>query len=192
MSLEIKSLSKSFEGTVIFDNFSYSFPKTGLFVITGESGRGKTTLLRIISGLDKNYSGEVNINGNVSYLFQEYRLFPNLSLIDNILYTSFDTFNEADKEKTEDLLSELGFSKEDFNLHVDELSGGMKQRTAFARAILRECPVLLLDEPTKELDQSLKEKVVDIIKKEAKKRLVLFVTHDEDYFDIKEAVRLAF
>ena len=81
MSLEIIDLSKSFGERAVLDSFSYKFDQTGLYVIAGESGIGKTTLLRIIAGLDKDYSGSVVGGGidNVSFMFQEYRLFPSLS-----------------------------------------------------------------------------------------------------------------
>ena len=83
MSLKIKNLSKSFGRKAIFDNFSFDFCDTGVYIISGERGKGKTTLLRIIAGLDKSYSGEIKGGGieNVSFAFQEYRLFPNLSAI---------------------------------------------------------------------------------------------------------------
>ena len=190
MSLQIINLSKSFEDKIIFDNFSYGFQDKGLYIISGDSGKGKTTLLRIIAGLDKSYKGTVTGGGNVSYLFQEYRLFPNLNLIDNVLSISFESYTDREKRKTADLLLSLGFSKDDFDLMPDELSGGMKQRVSFARAILYEAPVLLLDEPTKELDSALKEQILKIIIKESEKRLVIFVTHDEDSLAIVNSEKI--
>ena len=124
-------------------------------------------------------------------MFQEYRLFPNLNLIDNVLLTSFDVYNDYDKAKTENLLLNLGFSKNDLVLMPNELSGGMKQRVSFARAILHASPVLLLDEPTKELDSALKDEIIKIIVKESENRLVIVVTHDDDCFKINNSVRIS-
>ena len=80
MSLTLNDISKSYENKVIFKNFSYTFSDTGIYAVVGDSGVGKTTLLRIIAGLDTAYEGEILGGGveNVSFAFQEYRLFPNL------------------------------------------------------------------------------------------------------------------
>ena len=86
MSLRIKNLSKSFDDKNVISNLSYEFPERGLFGIVGESGIGKTTLLRIIAGLDNDYSGEVVGGGirKVSFAFQEHRLFPTLTSLEKI------------------------------------------------------------------------------------------------------------
>ena len=91
MSLTIKNLNKSFESKQIITDFSYDFDSKGLYVIIGESGIGKTTLLRIIAGLDKDYGGDVLGGGigKVSFVFQEHRLFPTVSAIDNVIFASF-------------------------------------------------------------------------------------------------------
>lgn len=179
--LTIKNLSKSFGKKEIFNGFSYEFSDKGLYRIKGASGIGKTTLLRIISGIDKKYTGSVIGGGysNVSFAFQEYRLFPNLTILENITESSFKNADENDVFKAQDLLLTLGFSEHDFSLLPAELSGGMKQRISLARAFLREAPILLLDEPTKELDERLCNIVRDLIKKEAEKRLVILVTHSD-------------
>lgn len=179
--LIIKNLSKSFGKKEIFKSFSYEFSDKGLYRIKGESGVGKTTLLRIISGIDTKYTGSVLGGGcnNVSVAFQEYRLFPNLTILENITEAAFKNANESDVLKARDLLLSLGFSEYEFSLRPSELSGGMKQRVSFARALLRQTPVLLLDEPTKELDERLCNIVKDLIKKEAEKRLVILITHSD-------------
>ena len=181
MTLSIKSLQKRFGEKKIFEDFSYEFSDKGLYVITGESGVGKTTLLRIISGIDKKYSGCVLGGGlkNISYSFQEHRLFPQLSLIENLTEV-FDSSEREVESKAKEILLKLGFCEDDFSLLPSELSGGMRQRASFARAIMKKAPILLLDEPTKELDVGLREKVISILKEESEKRLVIMVTHNED------------
>lgn len=179
MSLTIKKLSKSFDKKTIFRDFSYSFDKCGIYAICGDSGVGKTTLLRIIAGLDSDYSGTVRGGGafRVSYCFQEHRLFPSLNAFDNVFKVSFSEGGKENKASVKSILGRLNFSDEDMLLKPDELSGGMRQRVAFARAVLKKSDILLLDEATKELDSELANTVLQIIAEEAKKRLVLFVTH---------------
>lgn len=193
MSLIIKNLKKNFGRKTIFDNFSYSFNDTGIYALTGESGIGKTTLLRIIAGLDKDFSGSIEAPKKVSVAFQEHRLFPNLSALDNLICINSDRKNKADKSKASKMLSSLGFSDEDMGLFPDELSGGMKQRVSLARAFLYDAPILLLDEPTKELDAENAKRVKSIIKAMAENRLVILVSHSsEDLSDLNcEIINLA-
>lgn len=177
MSLTIKNLHKSFADTEILKNFSFSFNKSGAYLILGESGVGKTTLLRIIAGLDSDYTGEIENGGekNVSFMFQEYRLFPALNALQNVILARRD----CTQDEAATLLTRLGFKNEDMKKKPRELSGGMKQRVAFARAVNRHSPILLLDEPTKELDTDTASILIDMINEEAKKRLVIVVTHDD-------------
>ena len=179
MTLSIKNLTKSFGKKTLFRDFTYSFESTGIYAVSGESGAGKTTLLRIIAGLDKSFSGTVEGGGaeNVSYCFQEHRLFPSLNALQNIAKVSFREENSENTECAKALLKRLNFTESDMLLYPKELSGGMRQRVAFARAVLKKSSILILDEATKELDSSLRDTVLEIIAEEAKKRLVLFVTH---------------
>lgn len=180
MSLHIKNLHKRFGKKIVFDNFSFDFDDTGLYLLHGESGIGKTTLLRMIAGLDKDFTGKIEGGGfeQVSYAFQEYRLFPNLNLLENVLVASKSEDDNDIIEATE-LLILLGFSEAELKLYPHELSGGMKQRASLCRAFLKKAPVLLLDEPTKELDRAICEKIYKTILKISKDRLVILVTHDE-------------
>ena len=181
MSLEIKNLTKRFGKKAIISELSYRFSDKGLYILRGKSGIGKTTLLRIIAGLDKDYSGEVIDGGieRISFAFQEYRLFPQLSALENVMIAS-KNINDVDKIKAKDLLTQLGFLPEDMQLLPSELSGGMKQRVSLARAFMKNAPVILLDEPTKELDAVLCRQVCEMIKKIAEDKLVILVTHRDD------------
>ncbi len=178
--LKLNDITKSFGENKILESFSYDFENTGLYVIKGKSGIGKTTLLRIIAGLDQDHGGSVENGGikNVSFMFQEYNLFPTLSLIDNVLL-SLKKKNHVDEDRAISLLTYLAISDEDLKKKPRELSGGMKQRTAFVRALMKDAPILILDEPTKELDRPLVKKMMMLIAEEAKRRLVLLVTHDK-------------
>ena len=176
--LKIKNLSKSFNEKIIFDNFSYDFGDCGLYVIKGASGIGKTTLLRMIAGLDRDFIGDITGGGigNVSFMFQEYRLFPTVNAIDNVMISIQGEHPRNDAIR---LLSSLGISEEDALKKPKELSGGMKQRVAFARAVMMSAPILIRDEPTKELDEISIKRMSEIIAEEAKRRLVIIVTHDD-------------
>ena len=186
MAFVINNLSKSFDTKLIYNNFSFNFPEKGVFTLSGESGCGKTTLLRIIAGLDLDYTGEVIGGGknNVSFAFQEYRLFPHLNAIDNVVFSISDRKDEAVYNKSKNMLLSLGFSTDDLLLYPSEMSGGMKQRVSLARAFLKESNILLLDEPTKELDKINVKNVLNEIKSQAKNRIVIVVTHSDD--DINE------
>ena len=192
MSIELKGITKSFGEKTLFRDFSYKFESTGIYALTGESGTGKTTLLRIISGLDKDYAGSVMGGGigSVSYCFQEHRLFPGLNALDNVLKVCFSDISHENESEVIHLLKRLNFKEEDMKLFPYELSGGMKQRVAFARAITKRAPILLLDEATKELDADSLTPMLDIIKEEGNRRLVIIVTHKSEEIDMLGATRV--
>jgi len=184
LNLTLTNVGKSYSDKIVINNFSYQFPCTGVVAITGESGSGKTTLLRIIAGLDKKYTGKVLGGGskNVSFCFQEYRLFPTISAIENVLIAAKNS-DANSRMLAEQLLINLGFTTADFSKLPSELSGGMKQRVALARAFLKRSDVLILDEPTKELDPLLVKSVRNMIASEGKQRLVIFTSHNRDDID---------
>lgn len=190
MALVIKNLKKSFGRKLIFNDLSYNFADTGIYALVGESGIGKTTLLRIIAGLDKDYSGSIEGElKTVSIAFQEHRLFPQLTALDNLIFAISNGKSEAVKAKAQDMLRSLGFSDADMELYPDELSGGMKQRVSLARAFLCDAPILLLDEPTKELDEANAKRVKSIVKELSRDRLVLLVSHSaEDITDLQAEI----
>ena len=190
--LKISHLCKRFENKLIFDDFSYTF-NNGLYLIHGSSGVGKTTLLRLIAGLDTDFSGEISGGGlgEVSVSFQEYRLFPTLTGIENVLLV-YDNPTDEDADEAKDLLITLGLNEADVNLFPHEMSGGMKLRISLARAILKKSPILLLDEPTRELNLELIQKVAKLLEEEAKDRIVIIVTHDDidSLFESKTVIKL--
>lgn len=188
MPLQLKKIRKRFDDKIIFQDFSYTFSEAGVYAIIGDSGVGKTTLLRMIAGIDNSYGGEILGGGvqNVSFAFQEYRLFSNLTALENAVIANGDMKNESLVNEAKEVLFALGFSEKDLSLLPSELSGGMKQRVALTRAFLRKKPILLLDEPTKELDETIREALYKLIIKEAEKRLVIIVSHHiEDILRLK-------
>ena len=179
----ISSLTKKYDDKIVFDNFNFRFDSNGMCFLLGNSGVGKTTFLRIIAGLDKDFTGTVHGFGAISMMFQEYRLFPWLSALDNALLSVTD-IKPDDVERAKLLLLDLGFSEEETRLKPGALSGGMKQRVSFVRAIIRDSDTVLLDEPFKELDPGIVKVMYDIIEKDCANRLYIIVTHDDIPEDI--------
>lgn len=169
----IKSLSKSYDGKTVFNNLNINIPLEGITLLTGESGKGKTTLLRIIAGLETADSGEIsNTPEKISFMFQEDRLIEWLSAEDNISIVS-------DKEKADKYLKEVELYNDKDKI-AKELSGGMKRRVALARALAFDSNLVILDEAFKGMDTTLKQKMMDLVIKESKKRPFIIVVHEPE------------
>lgn len=179
--MKINNLVKRFGSKVIFDNFSIEFQDNSVNYILGESGIGKTTLLRIISGLDKSYKGETQAEGlKISYVFQEPRLFPNLTVRENIEISA-----ESSLHRVEEILDMLELSDEAESL-PSSLSGGMKMRIALARALYSDGDVFLMDEPFGALNDELKLRILPDIFKYLEGKTVIIVSHN-----VEEAEKFA-
>ena len=177
--IEIKEVSKSYDKKVL-DEVSFTVEPGSIMVITGPSGKGKTTLLNIMMGLVSPDSGEViGIPEKKSCVFQEDRLLENFTVEENLKLVS-DLPVEELKKECSILLREKEFSQK-----VREFSGGMKRRVSILRALLTSSEVIFMDEPFKGLDVELKEKVIRYTLEKRKDRTLFVVTHD-----ISEAERL--
>lgn len=185
--LEVKDLCKAFNGREILKNISFTLQDGEILTIVGPSGAGKTTLLRIIAGLETKDSGEILIDGKsydsgkVGVVFQDYNLFPNLSVMQNITLAPRivlkKTEQEADKEAEQLLktLQMMGHEKQ----YPYQLSGGQKQRIAIARALAMKPKILCYDEPTSALDPTLRKEVEKMILNLKKTGLTqVIITHD--------------
>lgn len=171
MPIILKNISKSYAGKKVLDNISFEIPDSGIFGIFGASGSGKTTLVRILCGLEKPDGGEISGAGAFSVVFQEDRLMPAMTALENVAAVS-------DEERARGLLTRLGLENS-FDKYPDELSGGMSRRVAAARAFAFEADGLILDEPFKGLEAELKESLAEMICDYAQKKPVVLVTHDE-------------
>lgn len=173
--MKIKNLTKSFDKKLIFDNFSVEFPENEVTYVMGESGCGKTTLLRIIAGIDNDFSGEIEaLPNNISYVFQEPRLFPNLNVIKNI-----ELVNDTPVYSASELLNLLELGNEELTM-PSKLSGGMKMRLSLARALYHNGDVYLMDEPFSALDQDMKNRLIPKVLELLKGKTVIIVSHDID------------
>lgn len=183
MPLEIKGLGKKYDKHIIFRDFDITFKDNVINCILGASGCGKTTLLNIISGLDKYEQGEILgvENTTFSYIFQEPRLLNWYTVEENMWYVMGGMDRDAALLRISRYLDVTGLTK--FKTYYPgQLSGGMKQRLSIARAFAYPGKVLLMDEPFKGLDIRLKRELTDEFIKLWKedKRTVLFVTHEPE------------
>ena len=173
---------KAFGDKVVIENLSIEIKDGLVTAIEGASGKGKTTLIRILSGLDMDYEGSVeNMPKSPIVLFQEDRLVESISVESNLAMVS------SDKARIADILFSIGLGGELKN-KVSSLSGGMKRRVSIARALLADYDILFLDEPFKGLDEQTKEAVASLIIKENKGRTLVLITHDKTEAELLGAV----
>lgn len=193
--LELKNIKKSFSGRKILDGISLKVTDGEIMCIVGQSGGGKTTLLRCISGLERIDEGEMILDGRkfdpmsskealIGVVFQEYNLFPHLSVLENVTLApkiALKKDPQAVEKEARQLLKKLALEGKE-NLYPYQLSGGQKQRVSIARALAMHPKILCYDEPTSALDPGLRDKVRDIIlslKNESMTQIV--VTHDLNF-----------
>jgi len=193
--LEVKNISKSFGNQPVVKNLSLSLDKGTIGCLLGPSGCGKTTILRVIAGFEGIDAGEIRINQSIvsgrhilvppeqrriGMVFQDYALFPHLSVKDNIAF-GLRNINGKKKEKRIDELLHLVRLDDAAPKFPHEVSGGQQQRVALARALAPEPELLLLDEPFSNLDVTLREQlsteVREILKEQA--TTALMVTHNQ-------------
>lgn len=193
--LTLTNLNKSFGDRPIIKNLSLTIPPQQTLAIVGPSGVGKTTLLRLMSGLETPDSGEIRWDGRpvspaelhqkglIGVVFQNFALFPNMSVLRNI--TLAPTLQGVPAAKSEEdalaLLDQLDLH-EQADQYPNALSGGQKQRVAIARALILNPQILLYDEPTSALDPALRQNVVGLVEKfKAGGMTQVIVTHDLDF-----------
>ncbi len=183
-AIEVRGLSKTFGDHTIFSKLSLHVGRGELVALLGPSGCGKTTVLRCLAGLEKPEAGWFNVNGESGIVFQEPRLLGWLDVRSNVAFAARTPQEHA---RVDELIEDVGLTSAAKKL-PKELSGGMAQRTALARSLVRNPQILLLDEPFAAVDAlrryELQRQLRAIV--EARGLSALIVTHDVD-----EAVFLA-
>ena len=172
--IEVRNISKSYDSKKVLDDISFTVNKGECVALWGASGAGKTTLMRIIAGLEEADSGEILIkeNAKMTYVFQENRLLEGLTALENI--TAF----VPDKEKAMYYLRRC-LLHEDAHKKAGLFSGGMKRRLAIARALCYGGDIYFLDEPLRELDEETLTEITSFIKEEISGKTAVLITHDE-------------
>lgn len=192
--LSVRNLTKSFDGKTVLNNISFDLYEGEFLSILGPSGCGKTTLLRILIGLEKADAGAIlkagkdisslrSIERGMGIVFQNYALFPNMTVLQNVEYAL--TLRKETKHRAREIacrtLEQVGLGDQ-MNKKPNQLSGGQQQRVAIARTLATNPDIVLLDEPISALDVTNRE----IMKKELKaiqkkfKATMLFITHDQE------------
>ena len=192
--LSVRNLTKSFDGKTVLNNISFDLYEGEFLSILGPSGCGKTTLLRILIGLEKADSGEIlkagtdisgmkSIERGMGIVFQNYALFPNMTVLQNVEYAL--TLRKETKKSAREIalrtLEQVGLTDQKHK-KPSQLSGGQQQRVAIARTLATSPDIVLLDEPISALDVANRE----IMKKELKaiqkkfNATMLFITHDQE------------
>jgi putative ABC transport system ATP-binding protein len=178
--IDLKNLSFSYGKRVILDGIDLSFPVGSFSVIAGESGSGKSTLLYILGGFQRPGGGEYLFEGKrvyrrwsefglgrfrkkkIGFLFQDFRLLPFLTVEQNIRFPVYFSGMRFDTARLKDRMEKLGIAHR-AKAYPTAISGGEAQRTGLCRALLMDPPVLLLDEPTGNLDRATEKAIVDVL-----------------------------
>ena len=184
-SLQIRDLCKSYNQEPVLNHVSMTLSYGRRYCLMAPSGTGKTTLFRILLGLEKADSGQIEglSNLRMSAVFQEDRLLEGYTALENLRFVTGRQY--SGKELTELLLRIL--PEEALNKPVCEFSGGMKRRTAILRAILAPSDFIIMDEPFTGLDAETKRLVIQLIKEYTKDKLLLFSTHHPEDAELLSA-----
>ena len=194
-ALELNTITKGYNGKCVIDGLSLTLPKGDLGCLLGESGCGKTTVLRCIAGFEKIHSGSIWIDGSIvssqnncipperrrlGMVFQDYALFPHLTVKKNIIFGLNDLSQRDRNRRAMEMLDLVGLTA-DVAKYPHELSGGQQQRVALARALAPNPNLLLMDEPFSNLDVALRERLCIDVRNILKSLGIsaLLVTHNQ-------------
>lgn len=173
--IEILHLSKSYGSHTVIRNLSLHIEKKEKVAFMAPSGCGKTTLFRLLSGLESPDSGSINANPSMAYIFQEPRLLPEFTVLENVMAV---LSGKNKRERAQNWLLAVGMAGHE-QKYPDQISGGMAQRTVLARALASEKEIFLLDEPFQGLDDESRKELIALTGNLLKNQTLLLITHDE-------------
>lgn len=207
--ISIKNLKKNYGSNHVLKDIDIDIEEGEVVVIVGSSGSGKSTFLRCLNLLEEPTSGEITVDGvkitdkkadlnklrrEVGMVFQQFNLFPNYSVIENIKLAPKKLRKVSDRaitKKAKELLSDVGLLNK-AKAMPNSLSGGQKQRVAIARALAMEPKIMLFDEPTSALDPEMIGEVLDVIREVAKKGMTMVIVTHEMKFAREVGTRMIF
>ena len=185
MDIVLKGICKSYDGKQVLSNFSCTIPEGSVCAVMAPSGVGKTTLLRLILGLEKPDRGEIlGVPTEKGVLFQEDRLCPRLSVLKNIRMA----VGKAGAEQAKALLEFLGLA-DCADQPAEKLSGGQARRAALARALLASGQLLALDEPFTGLDEDARLRAAEAVRVYRRGRTLLLITHRQEDLPLLEVAQ---
>ena len=193
-SIDIKNLSFSYKNKKIIDDFTYEFKKNNVYILKGENGSGNSTLIKLITGMENSYFGQININGkNIKTINMNNILKKNITVVEqepNLLGGELRKLisvinKDINSNRSIELFKKLGLNEE-FNINdliIDNsnsnISGGEKQKIAIFLGILKESNVMILDEPTSALDGESKLLLVELLKEVKKDKIIILISHEK-------------
>ncbi|KTD18636.1 ATP-binding cassette domain-containing protein [Legionella jordanis] len=160
--LQVKNASKNFGIHNVFNAVSFSVFPHEIVGLAGASGSGKSTLLRCLQGFERLDHGSIHFDGRSGFMFQDFQLFPHMTVLNNLIYAPNLKDGKEHKEEAFSLLKQLGIADKAHVLPA-RLSGGQKQRVALARSLMMKPSLLLCDEPTSGLDLASIEDVIVLL-----------------------------
>lgn len=192
ISINVNDISFSYGSQKILDDFSLEIQKPGIYSLFGKSGCGKTTLINILSLIQAPTHGEVVLfdqtldfsnkgkideaRKQIAYFFQDLNLIEALTVRENLEIISLINHQNIDEERLKRYSEKIGMSKK-LDVPVNHLSGGERQRAAFLKVMIFEYKLILLDEPTNNLDKENIEMIMNLLKEIKSDKIILIVTH---------------
>jgi polar amino acid transport system ATP-binding protein len=180
--LTITNVSKAFGGVSVLKDITFDIQTEGTVVgLAGPSGCGKSTLLRLIQSLEKPDQGTIVCKLKTGFIFQDFQLFPHMTVLENITYAL--KFHPTSQDVM-GIVDHLGLSSK-LHAYPQQLSGGQKQRTAIARSLVTNARLLLCDEPTSGLDMATTQEVITLFKTIKNMGVTMLVaSHDLDFLNV--------
>lgn len=182
--IKVENIKKSYGDKVVLNDVNLQFQNNSITVLLGKSGEGKTTLFRIIAGIEAQDEGEIIIDRTkTTMVFQDNQLYPHFNVFNNLTTPQRVILKRSKNEAkiiSEDILKRLNIEYLKYNT-VDSLSGGEAQRVAIARALAMDKDIILFDEPTSALDRENINILISLLKNLKSDKTILIITHDEEF-----------
>jgi polar amino acid transport system ATP-binding protein len=180
--LKVNYVTKGYKGYKVLSNISFKVEENVIMGLAGPSGGGKSTLLRCIQRLEMVDSGKIVCNKKTGFMFQDFQLFPHMTVLENLVYAPLlNKLSDNVEEDAIKILSELGI-RDKINCYSSQLSGGEKQRAALARSLMMKPSLLLCDEPTSGLDVATIMDVISLLKSVKNIGITMIIaSHDLDF-----------